>query len=281
MEYYIHKGKDELTHWGIKGMRWGVRRYQRKDGSLTPAGQRRLKKEAEAIKKEEQVLKNRKATQAKIDKLSAKRKALEDEKKALKGDKTKKPEAAEAKPTKKSIKDMTDDELASAIRRAQLEQQYSSLTAQPETTAKGNGFVKEFWNKSAVPAIQEAGKGLIKDSLTKMGKKYLGLESQQTEDYTTKLAKEVKKLTLEKQYKKLTEEAAEASESKAAQQLKKDVEEVKSSYDKVKAEAIATPSNVSSGKKQVQSSTLATDKEWQEFKKKYSWGVEPYARDEV
>ena len=31
----------ELTHWGIKGMRWGVRRYQNKDGSLTAAGKKR------------------------------------------------------------------------------------------------------------------------------------------------------------------------------------------------------------------------------------------------
>lgn len=31
----------ELVHWGIKGMRWGVRRYQNKDGSLTPAGRKR------------------------------------------------------------------------------------------------------------------------------------------------------------------------------------------------------------------------------------------------
>lgn len=30
-----------LTHWGIKGMKWGQRRYQNKDGSLTPAGKKR------------------------------------------------------------------------------------------------------------------------------------------------------------------------------------------------------------------------------------------------
>lgn len=31
----------ELYHYGIKGQKWGVRRFQRKDGSLTPAGKKR------------------------------------------------------------------------------------------------------------------------------------------------------------------------------------------------------------------------------------------------
>lgn len=32
---------NEMYHWGIKGMKWGIRRFQKKDGSLTPEGKKR------------------------------------------------------------------------------------------------------------------------------------------------------------------------------------------------------------------------------------------------
>lgn len=34
---------NELYHYGIKGQKWGVRRYQNKDGSLTEAGKKRIR----------------------------------------------------------------------------------------------------------------------------------------------------------------------------------------------------------------------------------------------
>ena len=37
--------KNELKHYGVLGMKWGVRRYQNKDGSLTSEGKRRLKRQ--------------------------------------------------------------------------------------------------------------------------------------------------------------------------------------------------------------------------------------------
>ena len=37
---------NELTHYGIKGQKWGVRRYQNKDGTLTNLGKSRKNMDA-------------------------------------------------------------------------------------------------------------------------------------------------------------------------------------------------------------------------------------------
>lgn len=37
--------ESSFAHFGIKGMKWGRRRYQNKDGSLTPAGKKRYSSE--------------------------------------------------------------------------------------------------------------------------------------------------------------------------------------------------------------------------------------------
>lgn len=185
----------ELTHWGIKGMRWGIRRYQNKDGSLTPAGKKKLRAEQAKVREQEQINKNRKATQAKIERLNARKKAAEDEKAALDeaegkkvkkpkttdgkdgnnpGENTKKTETEDAKnlvPKKKSVKDMTNEELVNAIARKRLENEYERLN--PEQVQQGqqatnkSGFMKKMWEDAVVPAAVESGKKLINTAAQK------------------------------------------------------------------------------------------------------------------
>ena len=69
---YQHVDRNDIMHYGVPGMKWGVRRYQNEDGSLTKAGHRRVgkieKKLSEADKKKTTWKKYRKTNKYKVEK---------------------------------------------------------------------------------------------------------------------------------------------------------------------------------------------------------------------
>ena len=122
--------ENELYHFGIKGMRWGVRRYQNPDGSLTNAGKKRLKKGQTS--NEENDSSNKSSTKSS---------------------------------STKTVKDMSDDELSQAITRLQLEEKYKSLS--PKNVSKGKEFVDTVANDVLKPAAIDIGKQVAKSLMVK------------------------------------------------------------------------------------------------------------------
>ena len=136
---------NELYHHGVKGQRWGIRRYQNKDGTLTPAGRKR------ADKLRNQYLK-----------LTGK--------KQLRGDKSK--QTSQTSEKSKSISEMSDAELQQVINRKRLEQQYLQLS--PKKVSAGKKFV----DKVLLPAAQEAGKKALSYYIEKQFRAALKVQVQ-------------------------------------------------------------------------------------------------------
>ena len=161
MEYVIYNG--ELYHHGIKGQRWGVRRYQNKDGTLTAAGKKRYAEDAKSKGYNQQdedgvyyrgggkkgkgnVEKyNPNANRYAIEDAQAAKRVLDETSTGLNRAKNiSSRELRKASKNKMDLSNMTDQEMRDAINRANLERQYNDMFAEPSKSAKNRERVDRF-----------------------------------------------------------------------------------------------------------------------------------------
>lgn len=172
----------ELEHHGVKGMHWGVRRYQNKDGSLTAAGKKRRRSDSDG---EKRGLFGRKAkAESKGAPESTTKKAKE--------------------PAKKKISEMTDDELKAKVARLQLEKQALDLDKQvaalnPKKVSRGQKFVQHVGGKVIGPAATEAARSSMTKYLTKTMSNALGVSEKDTKNSLAALEKDFKIKNFRKQ----------------------------------------------------------------------------------
>lgn len=128
--------ENSLQHWGIKGMKWGIRRYQNKDGSLTPAGRKRYSDGSEGTS-------------------SSKSSSIQSSSKKTK------PKKEKPKPVYET---MDDAELEKTVRRLELEKRYRSAAPEKDNSIlpSGRDFVKRMVDNVVLPSIENA----AKDALT-------------------------------------------------------------------------------------------------------------------
>ena len=175
-----------LCHHGIKGQKWGVRRYQNPDGSLTNAGRKKYGtktnfERVQAAKKAATIgVKKRKAME-KANARTAKEIAKYEKKAGL--NKLESKSVVKSKPILKSnskpktINEMTNEEIQERIDRINLENKLISLT--PQKVSAGQRFVNGV-KGAAISIAKEKGTKIVGDYIDKQVREKLGIKDEKS-----------------------------------------------------------------------------------------------------
>ena len=154
----------ELWHHGVKGMRWGVRRYQNKDGSLTNAGKKRYDRdilENNAKKKDNRIVIDGPDPRRWVkEDIGRAKKVVDESSDAVKSLKNIETSTRRSKKQRLDLSKMTDQQLRERINRENLERQYNDMFA-PQKVSKGRAYaVKTLEVAGSVLAVGSSALGI-------------------------------------------------------------------------------------------------------------------------